>query len=183
MLKELDAAVAFFRSRAFAVNTKRSYSTHLHSYVEFCSTTGLPLFPISTSSFVRYIAYLAQRLQYSSITKYLNIIRLLCLEGGLPNPLPSWPVTSVLKGVRRVKGDARNFKLPITPDILLKIRPYLNLCQPLDITLWASYLTAFFSLLRISNLLPCSVKDFDATKHLCRGDLSHHPGGLLLHIK
>jgi hypothetical protein len=48
---------------------------------------------------------------------------------------------------------------------------------------FAAYLTAFFSLLWTSNLLPNSANNFDPSRHLCLGDLSHHPGGLLLHIK
>lgn len=183
MLQNLDATAAFFRSQAFALNTKRSYSTHLRSYLEFCAFTGLPPLPISALSATRYIAYLSPRLQFSSITKYLNIIRLLCLESDQPNPLPSWPVTAVLRGVKRVKGDTRHWKLPITPHILLRIRGQVHSHQPMDVTLWACYTTAFFSMLRTSNLLPNAVSNFDPTKQLCRGDLSFHPGGILLTIK
>ena len=155
----------------------------MNSYLQFCSITGLAPFPISASNATRYIAHLAERLQYTSITKYLNILRLLCLECGQPNPLSTWPVVSVLRGVRRVKGDQRNSKLPITPNMLLQIRQHLHLHQPLDCTLWAAYLTAFFTLLRTANLVPPSTATFDPNKHLCRSDLSLHEGGLLLNIK
>lgn len=183
MVAQLDATAQFLRGHAFAHNTKRSYSTHLNSYLEFCSLTGLPPFPISAQQATRYIAHLSQRLKYTSITKYINILRLLCLETEQPNPLVTWSVTSVLRGVRRVKGDQRDSKLPITPHMLLRIRSFLKLNQPLHCTLWAAYLTAFFSLLRTSNLVPPSTAAFDVNKHLCRGDLSPHDGGLLLTIK
>ena len=50
------------------------------------------------------------------------------LETGLPNRLEkNWYVGSILKGVRRVKGDASVQKLPITPDILRQVLLTLDL--------------------------------------------------------
>ena len=62
------------------------------------------------------------------------------LEAGLQNPLEkNWYVASILKGVRRVKGDTSIQKLPITPDILMQILPTLNLQSDFDRTFWATF--------------------------------------------
>ena len=74
-------------------------------------------------------------------------------------------------------------KLPITPHILQRIRLLLDLHKPCDILFWATCLLAYFGLLRKSNLLPISAKQFNPSKHPCRGDITKASGGLALHIK
>ena len=79
-------------------------------------------------------------------------MRLLHLEHGLKNPLEdNWYVSSILKGVKRVKGDNQSQKLPITLDILGKIFLTLNLLSSFDRAFWAACLVGFFSFFRKSN--------------------------------
>ena len=102
--------------------------------------------PLSQTDLGRYIAYLSRRLCFSSVRQYLNVVRLVHLETGLKNPLEdNWYVTSILNGVRRVKGDTSKQKLPITLDILKGIFIKLNLTQSFD--------RAFIYILKISHLL------------------------------
>ena len=55
-------------------------------------------------------------------------------EMGLPNPITqNWTLDSLLRGVKRDKGLVVKRKLPITPDILLKINSSLNLKIVIDI--------------------------------------------------
>lgn len=132
----------------------------------------------------RYAAYLARRLAVSSIRQYLNIIRLLHLEGGFPNPLSNnWVLTSILKGIARLKGTSVSRKLPITPVLLLGIRDQLNFSKPVDIVFWAICLLLFFGLLRKSNVLPLSAKKFDPSHHVRRRDFVPFSWGLGLEIR
>ena len=106
------------------------------------------------------------------------------LELGFSNPLKeNWFLDSVLKGISREKGTMVKRKLPITPQILLKIRNLLNLEILQDSMFWAASLVAFFGFFRKSNLFPPSVKAFDSNKHLCRSDFSLHPWGIMIRIK
>ena len=87
--------------------------------------------------------------------QYLNIVHLVHLEAGLPNPLEkNWYVATILKGVRRVKGDASVQKLPITPDILKQIFLTLDLHSSLDRTFWATCLVGFFSFFQPLGFVP-----------------------------
>ena len=134
--------------------------------------------PVTNINLCRYAAYLARRLSYSSTRQYLNIIRLMHLECGFPNPLENnWFLDSFLKGVAKMKGTKVKQKLPITPDLLLKIRQLLNLKSSTDATFWAVCLILFFSLLRKSNVLLQSESLFDDRKHLRRLDISLNPLG------
>jgi len=130
------------------------------------------------------VAFLARRLKASSIQQYLNILRLVHLEGGFPNPLANnWPLQSVLLGIKKSKADPVSRKLPITPSILLSIRSILDLTKPLHLAFWAACLVAFFALLRKASLLPPSVPSFSPHKHLTRGDFLLYPWGLALQVR
>ena len=175
---QLDADIAFYRAHAFAAATKRTYTSHLRKYLSFCSWYGYTAVPASPTTLCRYAAYLAQQLSSSSIPQYLNIIRLLHIETGLPNPLiDNWYLSSLLKGISKSKGTNVSRKLPITPALLLRIRSQLNLLNQFDIVFWAACLIFFFSFLRKSNLLPPSVATFDPQRNLCSGDVSVHFSG------
>ena len=132
---------------------------------------------------MRYIAHLAKTLSVTSINQYMSAIRLLSAEMGQANPLPSWPVRSLLQGIKRGKGNATKRKLPINPTLLLQIRRHLDLRKPADQVLWAAFLTAFFTLLRRSNLLPSSANTFNACLHPCRRDLRLLKRGFALIVK
>ncbi len=170
--------------RALATSTKRSYLCHLRSYLEFCRETGLPPTPATSSTICRYAVYLARRLSYVSVPKYLNILRILHLEAGLENPLQNnWFLDTVLKGMRRDKGSTVHRKLPITPQLLLRFHSRLNLNDQKDVLFWAACLVAFFGLFRKSSLIPSSPRQFDPAKQLTRGDVQKAPQGLAVRVK
>ena len=182
--RELDKDIAFYRGLAYADNTKRTYTSHLKSYLSFCQDMGYVPVPVSKLTLCRYAAFLAKRLSVSSIKKYINIIRILHLEVGLPNPLKeAWFLDTLIRGVARHKGLGTHRKLPITPHILLGIKSLLNLSSPRDAVFWAACLIAFFGFFRKSNILPPSPSKFDPSKHLCRGDLSLFSWGIMVNIR
>ena len=184
MAEELDRAVADYKCLAFADSTKQSYKTHLKRYMIFCKEMDISPAPITVINLTRYAAYLASRLSFASVGKYLNIVRIIHRELGLPNPLDdNYSLNMVLKGIRRAKGDLVHRKLPITPTILLKIRLGLNLTKPHDTLFWAACLVAFFGLFRKSNLAPKSSASFHKDKHFVVGDLNKCNLGLSLSVK
>ena len=180
----MDKEIATYRSLTFADSTKRSYASHKRSYLSFCLAMGYPPVPVSQVNLARYSAFLARRLSPNSINKYLNIIRILHLELGFPDPLKeNWMLNTVLKGVARLKGLQIHRKLPISPSLLLGIRKRLNLGTLHDSVFWAICLVAFFAFFRKSNLLPPSNKTFDPTKHLCRRDITIFRGGIQVQVR
>jgi len=167
----------------FPESTKSTYRTHLRAYLSFCLAFGYSAVPASQQAVASYIALLSQSLKFQSIKQYLNIIRLLHLEAGFPNPLSdNWYLKSILTGVRRELGDSQTPKLPITPEILRSILKQLNLQAPSDALFWAATLTGFFAFLRKSNLFP-PTSGFDPDKHLIRSDFAIIPNGMTVQIK
>ena len=73
--------------------------------------------------------------------------------------------------------------LPITLQILSEFVPLLDSQDPFDATFWAALLTAFFCLLRKSNLVPDTAAKFDPQHQLCRGDFKVHPECMLVCVR
>ena len=152
----LDHLVAEFHRASYAESTKASYRAQLASYVQFCKSHGYAPLPAAPLTVHRYIAYLSLTHKYGSIVLYLNIIRLLHLEAGLPNPLNDFATSRVLKGLKRIKKDTPCRKPAITRDILRSFCNTLNMNNSMDATFWAACLLAFYGMLRISSLFPPS---------------------------
>ena len=102
----------------------------------------------------------------------------------MSNPLESnWYVSSILKGVKRVKDNSVSQKLPITIDILRGILTRLNLCLSFDRCFWAACLVAFFSFFHKSNLLVQSPQLFDPCRHNCSSDAQFTTQGVVLTVR
>jgi hypothetical protein len=180
----LDSEVKQLRAATYAVSTQRTYRTHRDSYLAFCAYMGYSPVPTTSDILCRYVALLARTLKFSSVKQYLNIVRLLHLEWGLQNPmLGNFALQCVLKGLRRTAGDTPVQKLPITPELLLKILSCLDLSSSLDAGVWGAGLLMFFGLLRRGNVLSDSAAGFDCSKHLRRRDIRFHHGGLTVEIR
>ncbi|XP_070183858.1 uncharacterized protein [Littorina saxatilis] len=165
---QLTAEVLDYRASAFSDNTKKTYRTHLTSYLRFCAEMDIMPVPVNEQTVAQYAAYLARRLKPSSIKQYINIIRILHLESGLPHPFKdSWYVQTTLKGIEKSKGCAVNKKTPITPELLHIIKRQLNFLCKEDIVFWAACLVLFFGVLRKSNLFQDN-GNFDPDKQLTR---------------
>ena len=167
----LDEDVQMSRSTCFVASTWRTYSAQLSASLDFCGKLNISPAPISQLDIGRYIAFLSRRLYFSSIRQYLNV-RLIHLDSGLKNPLEqNWYVASILKGVRRVKGNSSLQKLPITFDILRAIFMKLDLKCSFERSFWTACLVTFFCFFRKSNLLVQSHILFDPSRHLCASDV------------
>ena len=100
----------------------------------------------------------------------LNVVRILHLQCGFPNPLQdplfTFQKELLMRGIKCLHTNVVRQKLPITPDILYKLHGQLGLTNSLDATFWATCVIAFFSFFRKSNLLVASTNSFDPLKHL-----------------
>ena len=113
-----------YTGKTYAESTKASYKTHLFTYLRFCFKFELEPVPASKTTILAYTAYLARsKLKPSSITNYLNIIRILHLDYGYDNPLKdNFALTNLKRGINREKGSPPCQKLPITCEILEKMQ-------------------------------------------------------------
>ena len=175
-VQQLDAEVASWRAHVFSEATKSTYSSHLRAFLRFCAEFSLTPCPAPTSTLLRYAAFLARSKCYTSVTQYLNIIRIIHQEFGYDNPVKdNWQLSSLLRGIKRGKGVTVNPKAPLMPKHLSQIRDMLRLDRLADLQFWAATLCAFFGLLRIGNLTP--------PHSVTRQDLSVTKKGIILYIR
>jgi hypothetical protein len=131
-----------------------------------------------------YIAFLSDRLSYASIKKYLGIIRIVHEELGLVDPLVlhMYDVKLVLLAVKKLLGSDVHRRIPISPQLLLKMHGRLRPGSVEDAIVWAICLLGFYGLLRVSNLLAPSKDGFVHGKHLARDDFSPDVRGFVVKV-
>ena len=182
--EELADLVVNFKSKTYAESTRRSYSCHLRKYLNFCTSYNFVPVPASQEQIELYTVYLSQSLQYTSLSKYLNIIRIVHLEAGFINPLDkNFSLDMLLRGIKRELGASVNRKLPITPEILVSMYKIIDTTDVLDIIFWAACLVGFHALLRKSNLFSPGLDKFNPANHLSRSHLHWRNWGIELEIR
>ena len=166
-----------------AESTKATYRSHLRKYLEYCSKIKCQPVPISNINLCRYVAYLGRSYRFCTVQQYLNIVRILHLELGLSNPLKqNWQLSSVLSGIKRGKGVAQSYKLPIHISMLRQFHSMLNHADPQDARFWAAVLACFFGLLRIGNITVKNKKSWCPDKVIKRSDFSVCTKGSVLSV-
>ena len=136
---QLKTEAQAYKRTAFALSTQRTYKSQLRCYLEFCLEYKCSPLPVEQETLISYIAFLARKLQASSIPNYLNVIRLLHLEAGFNNPLAgNFEVNLIKKGINRQLGVPPKQKEPITLCILRKIHVLLDVSKPSDLAFWAA---------------------------------------------
>jgi hypothetical protein len=153
-LSQLAVEASSYKQSAYAESTKATYRTHKNSYLRFCLYFGLVPVPAVQNTLKTYVAFLARSIKPSGINSYLNIVRILHLESGLPNPLDkNFELNLIKRGVARQLGTPAVQKLPINVAILRSLYLHFDMTLGLDSAFWAALILGFFGMLRKSSLL------------------------------
>ncbi len=144
-----------------------------------------------------FASFLAcQKLSPQTIKTYLAGVRYIQVVLGLPEPrhFSSLPrLKLVQSGIQRAhletcQGNSR-IRLPITPDILLKLHTYWNQldCSPKWTLLWAAASMCFFGFFRSGEITLPSAEAYSQSQHLAWGDIAiddrANPRILKVHLK
>ena len=116
--------------------------------------------------------HLPTSFKYCTIINYLSAINVFHRHFGHSvtfQEVFTIKLVMLTRGLRRISGDAREQKLPITPDILRRICPLPS--ADVDSGFWVAILIDFYK----SNLVSNSAHDYDSSKNLSRShSLSAH---------
>lgn len=143
---------------------------------------GLNIKPLPATEHIlcQFVSSLAdEKICHSTIKCYLSAVRHLHISEGLGDPhIHSMTrLVQVLRGVKSTQakgGKQARQRLPITPEILLKIKQIWErgVLDSNKAMLWAAALTCFFGFLRAGEICVPSDKGFDQGAHLSLSDVS-----------
>jgi len=141
------------------------------------SPTG-DIMPASEGTLIYFASHLARTVRHSTIKIYLAAIRNLHINSGYDDPLKGrLLLKKILRGILRFQGSARIRRQPVTPRVLLAIRPILRgWLGPRDFSMvWAAFTLAFFAFLRCSEFTYPGAHSFSSTVHLTTDCITFHP--------
>ena len=168
----LKKEVNHYRRNALAISTQKTYKSQYDAYMRFCIKFDFMPVPISQKHLLMYTVFLSRSLKASSIAGYLNVVRLIHVSLGYENPLENNFELSYLKrGILREIGSPPKQAMPMTTDMLLKLRAVLDFSKQKDLTFWGICLTSFYGMLRKSSILPETLKPKDRNNALLDKDV------------
>lgn len=159
-----------------APSTQRVYRTGRERYLKFCDMGGLEAFPARENTLMLFVSHLhTEKLAVGTIKSYLAAVRFEQISRGGGNPgIHSMPrLEYVIKGCKRVAPGTARRRLPITPEILRKLRGVWHKSEnPREAKmLWAASCLCFYGFLRSGEVVTPAIGEYDPAVHLCFEDV------------
>ena len=169
----LDLEVASTKGQAVKDSTKKNLLTYLNSYQQFCTSYGLPYFPVDNRQLCRFGQHLARTFTSAeSVGNYQSGIRtcqaLLGFE--IPNPHEK-QMQLFTQGLKRILLHEVKQAEPITPQLLVKMSLVVDYTDHIEMVAWVATLLGFTMFLRKSNLVPESMDKFYHNQQFTRADV------------
>lgn len=169
-LCKLQKDTELCKKSAFAEGTYKNLKVQFVSYFLFCTYFNMSPLPTSVNTLCLYGKFLSRSFKsVASIQNYISGVKTLHLLLGVEFPTEDWfSIKLLFRVLSRQNHHMPRRALPITPQILFQMYEFLDMSNPSDVTIWCCFLFAFFLMVRKSNLVPTSAKNFDPHKQLCR---------------
>ena len=175
----MDLQAKFVSAAAYANSTLHTRRSQWRTYVRFCAKSNLVPIPAEPKTIIRFLVHLST---YCKSICLLTAINVLHRHFGHNVTFQDvFSIKLIIRGLRRILGNVQVQKLPITPEILIRIQP--QLVAPSDSGFWAAMLLGLYTFFRKSNLMPKSGKNFDPAKTSSRRDIIIRPWVLVICVR
>jgi hypothetical protein len=148
-------------STSLAESTKKMYGVGWRSYVQYCTTSNRKPLPLTEEGLMNWASSTAlSGCKHTTIKSYLAGIRSAAIMQGfdVSDLAKMQRLKLVLRALKSIAPHTAT-RLPITNDILLKIRPHMKLDTYEDKMLWAAFTFAHACLMRCGEFTTSSYKD------------------------
>ena len=168
----------------FCPSTLQQYRRMWVDLISFQAAAGLPSYQVNVTLLLSFFKYLHENnISVAQLQNYLSAIRAMHIALGLETaPFKDEQLPLFLKAIR--------IHRPLNPRVLAHLdipllEKILYLCDHMQFpqVFKPLYLLMFFSFLRMSNVVPHAVTQFDFTRHLARADVIYGATGAVLLIK
>ena len=168
----------------FRPSTLQQYRRMWADFISFQAAAGLPSYQVNVTLLLSFLEYLHENnISVAQLQNNLSAIRAMHIAYGLETaPFKDERLPLFLKAIR--------IHRPLNPRVLAHLdipllEKILYLCDHMQFpqVFKPLYLLIFFSFLRMSNVLPHAVTQFDFTRHLARADVIFGATGAVLLIK
>ena len=154
----------------FASSTKSNVLSHIRQWLYFTTYFSLDIVPALPEDLCMFMELMSNTSTYGHCKNVLSSVKFIHMATGFNFPTNSFGLEATLQGIkRRLKGTPQ-FVLPIDPVILRRIFSHININNTMDLSLWCSFLVAFYCLFRKANVVPKDDK-FDPECVLTRSDI------------
>lgn len=155
---------------AYSVGTRKNLKTQWKAFLLFCRYFNLIPLPCDVNTVCLFAQFLSRSFNsVESIKNYVYGVKFLHLLLDLEfNHFESFYFKLFMKGLKRCNPHSVKTALPITPDILQKIKHFLDFSDENNYTFWCLFLFGFYLMCRKSNLVGSA---HEQHKCLKRGDI------------
>ena len=169
---------------AFAESTNKSYNHKLRYFIAFCVLNNVQLSHVSVFIVLAFLEFLVfNGFKHGVIKNYVCALKTSFACYGLPNAaFADGRVSYFLKAVQKAGPHSVSLRPIIDTSLLAGIAETCDMMED-GYIFKAVYLTAFFSFLRISNLVSHSIASFSPFKQLTRGDVIFADPGAIIIVK
>ena len=169
---------------AFAESTKSSYNHKFRYFLAFCILNSIQLQDVNVYIVLAFLEFLVfNKFSHGVVKNYVSALKSYFVCYGLPTSVFSdRRITYFIKALQKAGPHTAVLRPIIDKQLLLEIA---DTCDTMadGYIFKAVYLTAFFSFLRISNLVSHSINKFSPFKQLTRGDVIFCEPGAVLIVK
>ena len=144
------------QSFRYAKSSADNVKSAIRQYLYFTNYFGLHQLPSSVDTLVCFMEFMARTSGFGHLKHLLSSVKFLHEAMDFSFPENSFQLDTTMQGLKRRLANVPFQVLPLTPQVLRKIFQQLDLNKAEDRALWASYLAAFYGLLRKSNVVPKS---------------------------
>ena len=164
-------SVNFHLKAAHTNKSAHAFQATFKIFMSFAMFLNLSFPPVSEQQVLLFVQILVcNDLSSASILNYLSALHYkFQWFGWSVQPLHSFRLSLLLKSIKNNIRRLPKLKGVFDIDTLVTICQQCD-SQPFGYVYKFMFLLAFLAFFRLSNLVPALSKDFDITKHLCRGD-------------